>query len=320
MRHPERAFGELLGASLATGALLALPLAITLFPGRLQQALGGYDTIAAVCAAALGGFGLGLPPLGAAVLALTLSSFTLGALRAWRIIRRTGRALARHRPVAAPRRLRAAAAAAGVSGAVVCFDDPRPLAYCRGLLAPRIWISSGTLSALRLRELESVLHHEAEHLRRRDPLRILVGRVLGEIFFAVPLIRVLAARFEVAKELAADRVAVRRQRTARHLAGALYAMGRDPFPGMTGLAVGGWSVGRARVDQLAGVSGGADLLRPSRHAAVLTLATLALAAALGAGQAARANLVPAAIVDAIEPALRALAYHSCPLPTAGMLI
>lgn len=318
MRHPERAFGELLGASLATGALFALPLLITLFPGALQQAVHGYDAIAAVCAAALHTVGIELPPFGVAVLGLTVASVAFGGLRAYRTVRRTRRALASHRPVPAPRRLRAAAAAAGVSGAVVCFDDARPFAYCRGMLVPRIWISTGALAALRLRELDAVLHHEAEHMRRRDPLRILVARILSEIFFAAPLIRVLSARYEVAKELAADRETVRRQRTVRHLAGALYAMGR--VPDTSGLVVGGWSVGRARVDQLAGVSSRIDLSRTPRRAAAVTLATIALAVALGAGQATRANLIPSWILDALEPARSASVIHSCPLPTAGMLI
>jgi len=319
VRRADRAFTQLVTVSLAAGALLALPLLITLFPGVFQQALHGYDAVAAVCAAALYKLGLELPPLGLVVLTLTSVSVGLAGLMIWRTLRRTERALAQHRPVPLPARLSNAARAVGVPGEVVPFDDPRPFAYCRGLLNPRIWISTGSITLLRPLELEAVLHHEAVHLRRRDPLRLLVGRALAELFFALPLIRLLAVRFEVAKELAADREAVRKQRTAKHLASALYLMGREPSPAMVDAAIGAWSLAHARVDQLCGASDAQLLPQFSRRARWLTIAALTLALFLTLGQAARANLIPAAILETLEPTMNPADVHSCPVPDSGVL-
>lgn len=321
MTRADRAFSQLVVASLATGSVFGLPLLITLFPGAIERSLHGHDAIAAVCAAALYQIGVGLPPLGLVVLGLTSASAVLGTLKAGRTLRRTHRSLARHQPIATPRRLLTAARAVGVSGAVVCFADPRPYAYCRGFLRPEVWISSGALTVLRPRELEAVLLHEAFHRRQRDPLRMLIGRVLGHLLFAQPLIRLLAARFEVAKELDADRSAVRAQGTIRYLASALYALGRQPLPLVTNeVAVGAWSLSRARVDQLCGSPETELLPALTRRGRWLTSATLALALALTLGQAARANLVPAAVVESLEPSMNPADIHTCPLPHGGVLL
>lgn len=321
MTRADRAFTQLVAASLAIGSLLALPLLITLFPGAFQRALSGYDALAAVCAAAFYQIGAGLPPIGLVVLALTGASLLLGALKAARTVRRTHRVLALHRPVAAEKRLRAAAQAVGLSQVVVCFADPRPYAYCRGFLRPEVWVSSAAVTVLKRRELEAVLLHEAFHRQHRDPLRILIGRVLSQLFFLLPLIRLLAARFEVAKELEADRAAVRTQGTIRHLASALYALSRHPLPLVTNeAAVGGWSLTHARIDQLCG-SAEKDLLPAlSRRGRWLSSATLAIALVLTFGQAARANLLPAAIVESIHPFMESGNIHSCPLPASGVLL
>jgi len=320
MSRTDRAFTLLLASALAASAVLVLPLLITLFPGDLQMASHGYEAIAAVCVAALYQLGAGLPPLGAVVLTLTATSLLLGTLKVAATLRRTRAVLHEHRRVAPPVRLQRAAERLGLLGATVCFDDSRPYAYCRGYLRPRIWVSTGAVANLRRPELEAVLHHEDYHRRAHDPLRIFVGRVLAQVFFALPLIRQLAIRFEFAKELDADRAAVRRQGTTRHLAGALYALGRYELPfASSEVAIGAWSMTHARVDQLCGSPDGELLPKLSWRAGLLTAAMLAFALALAIGQAARANLVPAAVIDAIDPAAASLESHSCPLPMAGIL-
>jgi Zn-dependent protease with chaperone function len=216
--------------------------------------------------------------------------------------------------------LRAAAGRLGLVAVTVCFLDPRPYAYCRGYLRPQLWVSSGAVATLRPAELEAVLHHEDYHRRARDPMRILTTRVLEQIFFALPLIRQLGIRFEYAKELEADRAAVARQGTTRHLAGALYALARYELPfAASEVAVGAWSVSHARVNQLCGSSGGDLLPGLSRRSSWLTAAMLSVALLLTFGQAARANLVPAAVIDALDPAAAEMESHSCPLPMSGIL-
>jgi len=320
MSRADRAFALLIATALAAGAVLALPLLITVFPGGLQRALHGYDAIAAVCVAALYQLGAVLPPLGVLVLALAATSLLRGALKAARTLRRTRDVLRGHQPTALPPRLSMVASRLGLADAAVCFRDPRPYAYCRGLLSPRIWVSTGAVATLRQAELEAVLHHEDYHRRLRDPLRILASRVIAQFFFALPVIRVLGVRFEFAKELEADRAVVQRQGTTRHLAAALYALARYELPFAAGeVAVGAWSVSHARVDQLCGSSDEELLPRISPRAGWLTAAMLGVALLLAVGQAARANLVPAAVIDALDPAAAQMESHSCPVPMTGIL-
>lgn len=106
----------------------------------------------------------------------------------------------------------------------VLFDDERPLAFCAGLVAPRVYVSSGALDALTDDELAAVLAHEAHHARYRDPLRIFFARILSDCLFFLPVLRRLSDRYAALAELAADAAAVRHQHgDPRPLAGALLA-------------------------------------------------------------------------------------------------
>ena len=64
------------------------------------------------------------------------------------------------------------------------------------------------LETLTQSELQAVLAHEANHLRRRDPLRLLGAEVASSALVIFPLVGELARHFVVATELAADRAAV----------------------------------------------------------------------------------------------------------------
>lgn len=320
MTRADRAFLQLLLAAGLAGMVLAVPLVITLFPAAFGRLLHGANALAEACAAVLYRLGIELPPLGTVVLLAATASFTLGGVKALRILRRTHRVLVQKQPAALPGRAARAAARVGIANDLRCFDDPRPFTYCAGLLRPRIWISTGAVKHLRGAELEAVLWHEEYHLRRYDPLRTLVARVLGRFFFLLPLVRVLGGRFEVASELDADRNAVRRQGTVQHVAGALYTLGRFPFPFATeDVAIGAWSPAHARVDQLCGVTDAALLPGMPRRARWLTTASLTVALFLTLGQGARANLVPAALLEAISPA-NAADIHVCPLAKEGPLL
>ena len=196
----DRAFRDLVVAAVGAVATITVPLAITLFPGDLQRALHGYDALAETCALALYRLGSALPPLGAIVLALTCALFLAGGAQASRTLWRTHRAIRSRKRVPSPPQLVRAAAHAGVASATVCFDDLRPIAYCAGLFRPRVWVSRGAVRTLERRELEAVLLHEAYHLRRRDPWRILVAQILHRMLFPFPLVDSLVSRFEVARE------------------------------------------------------------------------------------------------------------------------
>jgi Zn-dependent protease with chaperone function len=152
------------------------------------------------------------------------------------------------RQVRAARRFQRALPLAAVASAptgVIVVDDPRPLAFCAGLLRPRVYISRGALAMLEPAEREAVLAHEAHHARRRDPLRLLVARALGDGMFFLPVMRRLADRYAALAEVAADDAAVRAMRSPRPLASALLAFDAHPSPSVVGIAP-------ERVDHLMG--------------------------------------------------------------------
>ena len=101
---------------------------------------------------------------------------------------------------------------------VAIVPGARPLAFCAGLLRPRVYVSSGAVERLSADALAAVVEHEAHHAARRDPLRILVARAIGEAYSLTALPR----REQALAELAADAAAVRR-RGAAPLAAALLA-------------------------------------------------------------------------------------------------
>lgn len=140
--------------------------------------------------------------------------------------------------VAAHRRVRARMPVSGtrrIAGRTVwVVPTDRPLAFCAGLLRPRVYVSEGAIATLAPAALAAAIAHEAHHAARRDPLRILVARAIGYAYAMGALPR----HEQALAELAADDAAARSRGTAP-LAAALLAFqdsGIDP----------------ARVDRLAG--------------------------------------------------------------------
>ena len=309
------AFGLLVGVASLTGLVLVIPLVLTLTPSLVQRALQSVDSALALCSGAFVRPHDEVPPVGVVVLALAAAGAVTGLDRLRRSILHTAKVGRARVEVEPPVRLRGLARRLGVDGALVCCVDARPYAYCAGALVPRIYISTGALELLSEPELGAVLLHERHHMDRRDPLRVVVGRTAASLLFAVPLVGALERRFEVAKELDADRATVRALGgRAGALAGALLALGsaRPPF-GTEEAVAGAWSLTGARIDQLAGADG-PRMPGPSRTVVGASLATVLLALALGTGQAARAHLLPPGILPEPSPGA-----HQCPVRHEGPL-
>jgi hypothetical protein len=127
------------------------------------------------------------------------------------------------------------------------IKDRRPAAFCAGLLWPGIYVSSAAVAGLDEEALTAVLDHEREHRRRRDPLRIALGRTLVSALFFVPGVRGLCARHECLAELNADDYAAQASLTGREaLARAMLAFADAP-----GAPVGA-GIDPARADALLG--------------------------------------------------------------------
>jgi Zn-dependent protease with chaperone function len=192
LRASSRAYGlaatlAVLGLALTAGALAATVSALSV---RTRP-----EHVASVA-----GIHIGLPAANPAAIALLVLA-TLGLavlvtlLRGAWAIARAHRQLRRGLPVIGP--------LPGASDVVVIAGE-RVHAFCAGLLRPRIYLSTGALERLGDAELEAVLAHERLHRVRRDPLRIVAGRVLGEALFFAPAVRALTRRYDQLAELAAD--------------------------------------------------------------------------------------------------------------------
>jgi Zn-dependent protease with chaperone function len=193
------------------------------------------------------------------VLALALAGLAVGAMTAWGAVRELAAARAFER--------RLAARAPTLSKGAWVIDDERPQAFCAGLLNPRVYVSSGAVELLDETALNAVLAHEAHHARRRDPLRLAVGRVLARALFFVPGLSELVRRQQDLSELGADESAMNLGPGSRSaLARAMLTFSESS------LAAGSVGIDPRRVDHLLGEA-------PSWR--FPTLLCLAAAAAIG---------------------------------------
>lgn len=153
-----------------------------------------------------------------------------------------------------------------------------PVALCFGLLRPRLLLSTGALRGLSPLEVEAVLRHEQTHLRRHDPLRLVVVRALAEALPVLPALHQMALALPVAQELAADRVAISAVGTDA-LGSALLKIGDalGSLPDLP-LAIGAFSALDARIDQLLGVP--VPSLCPSPWSLLPVMAVLVVSPAL----------------------------------------
>lgn len=241
-------------------------------------------------------FGAGL----VATVGWTLAALT-GQLRG---TRRLAAAVAAQRAVQAPRGLRRTTRRLALANRIDIVTAPEPFAFCYGLLRPRICASTGLAAYLGAPELEAVLRHERYHVHQHDPLKMAIGRALAAALFFLPVVSELLRRYELARELAADRRVVAEMGGTRPLAGALYRLlTQDGWPAHTspgpaaGLAApgaplagvgesdaadtsgaaGGWTTLDVRIDHLLG-DPTPRLPLVSRRAAAVSAAVLLLAA------------------------------------------
>lgn len=142
---------------------------------------------------------------------------------AWRRLQRAVSPLESHAPAQGDPFLRAARQA-GLDPARLRLVPglPNP-AFTAGFLHPVVFASADLPARLAEAELVAVLAHEAAHVRRRDPLRLMVLRALAHAFFWIPVIRRLADDFADDAELLADDFAAG-QAGALPVASALIAL------------------------------------------------------------------------------------------------
>ncbi|HEY0931201.1 MAG TPA: M56 family metallopeptidase [Gemmatimonas sp.] len=164
---------------------------------------------------------------------------------------------------------------------------PMP-AFTTGWWRPRVYLAQSLLdgaNALSDEEVVAVLAHEAEHVRRRDPLRFALLRALSRTLFWIPAIGAIAEDIADEAEIHADDAASRRTDPLT-LAGALVKLGAwriaPPHTRIAGDVVGfvrGGILDR-RVRRLAG-EGFAPRSRLTTRAMLGALAALCITVASG---------------------------------------
>jgi Zn-dependent protease with chaperone function len=181
----------LAGLVVAAHATLAA-LAVTVFAALGWPLPTGYDSanVTLVLATAVTG-------LAASSMVAARAATSSRALRAL-----VGAA---RRPV--PLIVHNAATGLGVAGKVDAVAAGEAFAVTHGLVRPRILVSTGLTAELGAAEITAVLAHEREHLRHRDPLRLLAAQLLAQWAWYLPAGRWLARRCALRRELAADRAA-----------------------------------------------------------------------------------------------------------------
>ena len=235
-----RAVFALWGAVATAGVLVtlgALSVALT----RIDFAAPSVAELAAACQRWL------LPHVDVASLVVLAAAGLAAATVAcvWRSAVRQLRATGRfERALRVERRLRA-------MPDVAIVHRVAPEAFCIGLARPRIYVSTAAVAALSESELAAVIAHERHHARRRDPLRLLIARSIGEGLFWLPVLRRLADRYAALAELAADDAARRATGGPRPLASALLA-----FDAHSTAAV---AISPQRVERLSGARVGWEL-------------------------------------------------------------
>jgi len=110
---------------------------------------------------------------------------------------------------------------------VTCLALDAPTAFCAGALRPRVLVSESLLRSVGEEELDAILLHEQDHMRRFEPLVRATTDAAAQVFFYVPLLRWWSrTRIEDA-ELRADRAALTRL-GPRPVAAALWALSGSP--------------------------------------------------------------------------------------------
>jgi len=166
----------------------------------------------------------------------------------------------------------------GLAQHTVVLASERPLAFCSGLLRPRICLSTGLADVFTDKELKAVLLHEDHHRRHYDPLRTLMAEVLATTLFFLPIAAELRDLFLTSTELEADQSAAHLAGRPS-LAGAMHKLLTHPLavslpaPGISGL-----SASEARVAVLLGDP--VAPLRLSSHSLITSSAILMLVCVL----------------------------------------
>lgn len=103
----------------------------------------------------------------------------------------------------------------------IVIQSDKHVAFCLGIKNPKIYISTGLLSILSKQEIETVLRHEQYHLENYDTFTMIVASVTRSMFPFFPLVNDLIKRYQVEREIQADKFAINKVGSAEALLSTL---------------------------------------------------------------------------------------------------
>lgn len=137
--------------------------------------------------------------------------------------------------VRTPKRLKDVVSQLGINHGLDVVGSKELSSFCYGYIKPRICLSTGLINSLNKGELKAVLLHESYHLKRSDPLKILLSQVAATMFFFVPTLRDFHRHYVLSKEIAADQLAIQ-DRGGQDIRSALMKVLNIPTPSFLGVA------------------------------------------------------------------------------------
>lgn len=90
----------------------------------------------------------------------------------------------------------------------VVIQTQEKLAFCLGIKRPKIYLSTGLLTQLSLKEIEVILRHEQYHVDNHDTLIMILALLTHSLFPFFPLLGDLIMKYRIEREVAADNFAV----------------------------------------------------------------------------------------------------------------
>ena len=92
---------------------------------------------------------------------------------------------------------------------IVIFKEQKLMAFCMGVLRPKIFISSEVLKRMTYHEVEAIILHERQHVIGKDNLVMLFLNLIKTAFFFFPVVTDFVNNLEIQREITADQSVVK---------------------------------------------------------------------------------------------------------------
>ena len=119
----------------------------------------------------------------------------------------------------------------GLKKKVCVIHSSNQFAFCLGLRNPKIYISTGLITALSPEEIKAVLRHEEYHLKNHDSFTMIIASVAHSLFPFFPILSDLINKYRIEREIKADAFAVSKLGNSQHLVQALKKILASPSGG-----------------------------------------------------------------------------------------